>query len=64
MSATAVTPPAPLPHDCPHCAEARAIAEQLRALLPEAHALLARLKHPPEPEPHDLLAAADSHNGG
>lgn len=57
-------------HDCPHCAEARAIAEQLRALLVEGHAVLARLKHREEEHlPHDAPppAAADTHrfhNGG
>ncbi len=30
-------------HDCPHCAEAQAMASELRTLLPEAHALIARM---------------------
>ncbi len=49
MSADAVTPD----HTCPHCAEAKAIADQLRPMLSEAHALIARLRAiTGEHEPH------------
>ena len=61
-------------HDCPHCAEARAIAEELRTLLPEAHAIIAQLrKLAPRDgshvdlEPHDAPSVPTTHrfhNGG